>query len=92
MCILSIRGIHRLAITIYQLLGKLDILLSAEMTLCTVNRAVKPPGPARYTDSFFKISEPVGMHLKMFFIHPFPLLNFIAGCRRRLLLSKVTKD
>lgn len=35
MCILGIRGIHHLAITIYQLHGKFDALLLAEMAMYT---------------------------------------------------------
>lgn len=70
MCILYIRGIHLLSITTYQLHRKLDILLLAEIALCTVNHVMKPPGCTRYIDSFSKISEPLGMHLKIFSIHP----------------------
>lgn len=51
-------------------LYKLDILLLAEIALCTVNHVMKPPGCTRYIDSLSKVSEPLGMHLKIFSIHP----------------------
>ena len=71
MCTLYRSGINHLAITIHQLHGKLDILLSAEMTLCPIIHIMKSSGPTSYVNSFSKISEPVGMHLKRFSIHFF---------------------
>ena len=57
MCIFYRSGTHHLAITIHQLHGKPDILLSAEMTLCPIIHVMKPPGPTSYVDSFSKIAS-----------------------------------
>ena len=57
MCILCVRGICHLTITIYQVHRKLDIFLPAEMAMCTVNHFMKAPGPVTYIEPPKKMSE-----------------------------------